>query len=60
MGYMSLRLVYLLNYSMEQGPSFEGSEEIPFMGDIIPLCILSMVLIIQPNTAYKSCTVVVY
>jgi len=39
MGYMSLRLVYLLNYSMEQGPSFEGSEEIPFMGDIILLCI---------------------
>jgi len=38
MGYMSLRLVYLLNYSMEQGPSFEGSEEVPFMGDI-PLCI---------------------
>jgi hypothetical protein len=39
MGCMSLRLVYLLNYPVEQGPSFEGSEEIPFMGDIIPLCI---------------------
>jgi len=37
MGYMSLRLVYLLNYSMEQGPSFEGSEEIPFVCVIIPL-----------------------
>jgi len=39
MGYMSLKLVYLLNYSMEQGSSFEGSEEIPFLGDIIPVCI---------------------
>lgn len=39
MGYMSLRLVYLLNYSMEQGHLFECSGEIPFMGDIIPLCI---------------------
>jgi len=37
MGYISLRLVYLLNNSMEQGPSFEGREEIPFMGGIIPL-----------------------